>query len=82
MRNQNIKLSKKEGQYLAFIYYYTKINSQPPAYSDFQRYFKTDPTSVYRMLMQLETKNYISKIPKKPRSISITISTKVIPDLD
>ena len=27
----------KQGQYLAFIYYYTKINGQPPAEHDMAR---------------------------------------------
>jgi len=27
----------RQGQYLAFIYYYTKLNSQPPAETDMQR---------------------------------------------
>jgi hypothetical protein len=26
----------KQGQYLAFIYYYTKIHGRPPAEADFQ----------------------------------------------
>ncbi|MEZ4737235.1 MAG: hypothetical protein R3E79_59905 [Caldilineaceae bacterium] len=34
---------RKQGQYLAFIYYYTKINGQPPAEADMQRYFRTTP---------------------------------------
>ena len=31
--------TKKQGQYLAFIYNYSKIHRQAPAESDFQRYF-------------------------------------------
>ena len=30
----------KQGQYLAFIYYYTKIHRQSPAETDIQRYFQ------------------------------------------
>ena len=33
--------TEKQGQYLAFIYNYTKINSRPPAEADMQRYFRT-----------------------------------------
>jgi len=36
----------KQGQYLAFIYYYTKIHGQPPAEADLQRYFKVSPPSI------------------------------------
>ena len=43
----------KQGQYLAFIYYYTKIMGQPPAESDFQRYFRVSPPSVHQMIVTL-----------------------------
>ena len=33
----------KQGQYLAFIYNYTKIHGQPPAESDLERYFQGFP---------------------------------------
>jgi hypothetical protein len=33
--NTNPNLSPKQGQYLAFIYYYTKLNRQAPAEADF-----------------------------------------------
>ena len=32
-----------QGQYLAFIYYYTKLHGVPPAEADMQRYFKVSP---------------------------------------
>jgi repressor LexA len=43
--------TEKQGQYLAFIYYYTKINGQPPAENDMQRYFNVSPPSVHRMIV-------------------------------
>jgi len=30
----------KQGQYLAFIYYYTKIHGTPPAEADVRRFFR------------------------------------------
>lgn len=30
----------RQGQFLAFIYYYTKVNGRPPAEADIQRYFQ------------------------------------------
>ena len=35
--------TEKQGQYLAFIFYYTKINGVPPAQIDLQRYFAVTP---------------------------------------
>jgi hypothetical protein len=36
----------KQGQYLAFIYYYTKIHGTPPAEADFRRFFRVTPPVV------------------------------------
>lgn len=33
----------KQGQYLAFIYYYTKIHGMPPAEADFRQVFRVPP---------------------------------------
>ncbi|MBV6627453.1 MAG: hypothetical protein KI793_31675 [Rivularia sp. (in: Bacteria)] len=48
------KYTAKQGQYLAFIYYYTKLNGCPPAEADMQRYFKTTPPTVHSMVLNLE----------------------------
>jgi len=50
----NKKYTEKQGQYLAFIYYYTKINGVPPAHADIQNYFKVTPPTVNKMLITLE----------------------------
>ena len=45
--------TKKQGQYLAFIYYYTKINRRPPAEADMQRFFRVTPPTVHQMVLTL-----------------------------
>ena len=37
----------KQGQYLAFIYYYGKVHRCPPSESDMQQYFQVSPPSVH-----------------------------------
>jgi Mn-dependent DtxR family transcriptional regulator len=44
----------KQGLYLAFIHYYSKVNGQPPAEADMQRYFRVSPPSVHQMVLTLE----------------------------
>jgi Mn-dependent DtxR family transcriptional regulator len=48
--------TEKQGQYLAFIYYYAKINRVPPAHADFESWFRTAPSTVHQMILQLEKK--------------------------
>jgi Mn-dependent DtxR family transcriptional regulator len=70
-----------QGQYLAFIYYYTKLHSVPPAEADMQRYFKVSPPSVHNMIATLEKRQLITRTPGAARSIHLLLSRSQLPDL-
>lgn len=70
-----------QGQYLAFIYAYTKIHRRPPAEADMQRYFEVTPPSVHRMVLELERKGLISRKPGQPRSIKLLLAPERLPVL-
>ena len=72
----------KQGQYLAFIYYYTKINGVPPAEADMQRYFRATPPTIHEMVKALHAKGLISREPGKPRTIRVLIPREDMPDLE
>jgi repressor LexA len=76
------KYTKRQGQYLAFIYYYTKIHGYPPAEADIQRYFKVSPPSVHQMVLTLEKKGLIEKEPRQSRSIRLLLAREELPDLE
>ena len=63
----------KQGQYLAFIFYYTKIHGLAPAESDMQNYFKVSPPSVHQMVVTLEVKGLIERVPGRGRSIRLLV---------
>jgi Mn-dependent DtxR family transcriptional regulator len=46
----------KQGQYLAFIYAYSRIFRHPPAEADMQRHFQVSPPSVHQMVLTLGTR--------------------------
>ncbi|MBW2076782.1 MAG: MarR family transcriptional regulator [Deltaproteobacteria bacterium] len=73
--------TSRQGQYLAFIYYYTKIHGYPPAEADIQMYFKVSPPSVHQMVLTLEKKGLIEKIPGQARSIRLLVPREQLPDL-
>ncbi len=77
-----MKFTNKQGQYLAFIYCYTKINGKPPAERDMQNYFRVTPPSIHQMIVTLEKKGLISRVPGQARSIKLLIQKKDIPLLD
>lgn len=73
--------TNKQGQYLAFIYYYTKLNRRPPAQTDFQAFFGVTPPTVHQMLLTLERKGLISRTPRKARSLKLLVPRDRLPDL-
>ncbi|RJY05848.1 MarR family transcriptional regulator [Parashewanella spongiae] len=87
MRNMSIPepekapFTEKQGQYLAFIKMYTKVNKVPPAHTDFQKYFDVTPPTVNQMIKTLENKGLIRKKPKTPRSIYVLALDELIPTL-
>jgi DNA-binding MarR family transcriptional regulator len=72
----------KQGQYLAFIYNYTKINGRPPAEVDLQRYFKCTAPTVHQMILTLEKRGFIQRAPGQARSIRVSLSPEYLPYLD
>lgn len=75
------EFTDKQGQYLAFIYYYTKVNGSPPAEIDMQKYFKVSAPTVNQMVKKLESLNLIQRIPGKGRSIKLLVQKNEIPNL-
>ena len=71
----------KQGQYLAFIYYYTKIHRQSPAEADMQRYFEVSPPAVHQMILSLEKLGLIERIPGQGRSLKRLLAREQLPDL-
>ena len=71
----------KQGQYLAFVYYYGKIHGYPHSESEMQRYFKVSLPSVQQMILTLENRGFIERTPGQARSIRPLIPREELPDL-
>jgi len=72
----------KQGQYLGFIYYYTKIHGTPPAEADFERFFRVTPPVVHQMIKTLQAKGLIDREAGKARSIKLRLTRSQLPDLE
>jgi hypothetical protein len=77
-----LPLTKKQGQYLAFIYNYTKIHRRAPAELDLQNYFNVTPPSVRQMILTLELKRFIERTPGQARSIRLLVAPEQLPRLE
>jgi hypothetical protein len=74
----------QQGQFLAFIREYTARNYSgvAPRHVDFQKFFNLTAPSVNSMLIRLEQRGFIRRIPGKARAIELVIDPRLIPPLD
>ena len=75
------KFTGLQGQYLAFIRAYTLIHRQPPAEVDMQRFFRVTPPAVHGMVLTLEKRGFIERVPGKARSIRLLVPAEDLPPL-
>jgi hypothetical protein len=73
--------TKKQGQYLAFIYNDSKIHGRAPSEMDLQLYFQTTPPSVHQMIKTLELSGFIERTPGQARSIRLLVRPEHLPTL-
>lgn len=73
--------TEKQGQYLAFIESYMVMHGRAPAEAELKRFFGTTPPTIHQMILKLEEKGFISRIPGQPRSIKLLIDADQIPRL-
>ena len=73
--------TEKQGQYLAYIYNYTVMFGLAPAEADLARFFRTSPPTTHQMILKLEEKGLISRIPGQSRSIQLLVDPDEIPRL-
>lgn len=76
------RFSERQGQYLAFIYAYTKLNRRPPAESDMQAFFSVSAPTVHQMVLTLDRAGLILREPGRPRSIEVLINPAELPPLE
>jgi len=71
----------KQGQYLAFIYAYTRVAGRPPAEANMQRHFRVSPPSVHQMVLTLERAGLVRRQPGVARSIEVLVAPESLPVL-
>ena len=76
------EFTKQQGQYLAFIVAYVKLNRRAPGEADFQRYFDVTPPSVHNMILTLERRGLIKRTLGRARSIEVLVPLNEVPPLD
>ena len=71
----------RQGQFLAYIHKYSILNGRAPAEADMERFFQITPSSVHSMVLTLERRGFIRRVPGQARSITLSIAPESLPPL-
>jgi len=71
----------RQAQFLAYIHHYSMVNGCAPAEADMQRFFQITPPSVHSMVLTLERRGFIRRVPGRARSITLTVPCESLPVL-
>ena len=76
--------TRQQGQFLAFLREYMLRNhfGVVPTHADLQQFFNLTAPSVNSMLVRLERRGFIRRIPHQARGIELTVTPDWIPALD
>ena len=77
----NAAPTERQGQLLAYIHHYSVVNGCAPAEADMQRFFQLTPPSVHSMVLTLERRGFIRRVPGQARSINVIVPPESLPTL-
>ncbi len=77
----NTNPTARQGQFLAYIFQYSLVNGFAPAEADMQRHFQITPPSVHSMVLTLERRGFIQRVPRQARSIPLLVPPASLPPL-
>jgi hypothetical protein len=78
---KNLAPTARQGQFLAYIHQYTVVNGCAPAEADMQRFFQIAAPSVHSMVLTLERRGFIRRVPGQARSITLIVAPESLPPL-
>ena len=81
MKKDDAKPTERQGQFLAYIFQYSLVNGCAPAEADMQRFFQITPPSVHSMILTLERRGFIRRVPGQARSINVLVPPESLPPL-
>ena len=76
--HKNFSPTKKQLEYLCYIFEYTKLHGVAPAFADIESYFKVAPSTVNQMIKTLEIKGYLSKQSGVARSLKVNVPSQLL----
>ena len=73
--------TSRQGQFLAYINHYITLDGRSPAEAEMMQFFQVTPPSVHQMILTLERRKLISRVPGQARSITLRLPAEELPPL-
>lgn len=73
--------TKRQGQFLAYLHHYSIVNGRAPSEADMQRFFQVTAPTVYQMVLMLERRGFIRRVPGPARSLTVILPPESLPTL-
>jgi len=73
--------TSRQGQFLAYINHYITLHGRPPAEAEMMQFFQVTPPSVHQIILTLERRGLISRVPGQARSITLRLPAEELPPL-
>jgi hypothetical protein len=72
----------RQGEFLAFIHSYARVNRQEPTERDLERYFRISSSGIRDMIERLEWGKFIACSEDQPRHLRVLIPVEQLPELE
>ena len=74
--------TRKQGQLLAYVYWYTKVHRIPPSENEVADFLAIRGPSAHRMIVHLAEKGFLARTPGEPRTLKVLLPREELPDLE
>jgi len=81
-RSTAARVTHRQGQYLAYIYFYTKVHRIPPSENEIAAFFGVEGPTAHQMILTLAAKGLLSRTPGRPRTLRVLLPREEISELD
>jgi DNA-binding MarR family transcriptional regulator len=73
--------TERQGQFLTYLHQYSILNGCAPSEADMQQFFQVTPPTVHQMVLTLERRGFIQRVPGQARSITLIVPPESLPSL-
>ena len=75
------QFTERQAQFLAYIHQYTILHGRAPTEFEMQQFFQVTPPAVQSMMLALEQRGLIRRVPGRARSTSLLVPPEALPQL-